>query len=80
MNIEVKLYFNLAAYLPPGSDGRRVCLSLPEGTTAADVLDRLDLPRDLAKLIVVDGVVHQKPEIELREGNVLSLFPAIAGG
>jgi len=80
MNIEVKLFSILARYLPPEADGRRVRLTVPEGTTVAQVLDQLGVPRQLAKLIVIDGVVHQKADMVLRAGNVLSVFPPIAGG
>ena len=80
MDIEVKLFSILAEYLPPGADGRRVWLTVPEGTTVAEILDQLGIPRKLTKLIVVDGIIHQQPDRVLRPGNVLSLFPAIAGG
>ena len=80
MDIEVKLFSVLARYLPPEADGRRVRLVVPEGTTVAEILDQLGVPRELTKLIVIDGVVHQKPDMVLRSGNVLGIFPPIAGG
>ncbi len=80
MEIEVKLYSILARYLPPGTDGRRVFLTVPEGATVAEALDQLGVPKEQAKLVVIDGVVHQKKDMVLQTGNVLSIFPAIAGG
>jgi len=80
MDIEVKLFSILAVYLPPEADGRRVGLTVPEGTTVAEILDQLGIPRKLAKLIVIDGIIHQRTDRVLTDGNVLSLFPAIAGG
>ena len=80
MDIQVKLFATLKKYLPPEAKGRQVGLTVPEGATVIEVLDQLGVPRGLAKLIVIDGVVHQKPDMMLRAGNVLSVFPAIAGG
>ncbi|OGG50166.1 MAG: hypothetical protein A3F84_11960 [Candidatus Handelsmanbacteria bacterium RIFCSPLOWO2_12_FULL_64_10] len=79
MDIEVRLFATLAKYLPPGSDGRQAWLTVAEGTTAGEVLDRLGIPRQGAKLIFIDSV-HRKSDTALRSGNVLSVFPPIAGG
>lgn len=79
MNIEVHLFATLTKYLPPEAEGRRVSLAVSAGTTAAEVLDQLGIPPKLTKLIMIDGV-HQKPDMVLRAGNVLSVFPPIAGG
>lgn len=79
MNIEIRLFATLAQYLPPGSDGRRTALEVAEGATAGEALDRLGVPRALAKLMMVDGV-HGGMDTALQAGNVLSVFPPIAGG
>lgn len=79
MDIEVRLFAFLTEYLPPGADGRRALLTVDEGATVEMVLDQLGIPRGITKLLLVDGV-QQKPETALRAGNVLSVFPPIAGG
>ena len=58
---------------------RRVLLTVPEGTTVSRAMEQLDVPLGLTKLVFIDGV-HSKPHTVLREGNVLSVFPPIAGG
>ena len=79
MDIDLRLFANLTEYLPPGAEGRQARIAVPEGTTVAEVLDRLGIPRTLAKLIMIDGI-HQPPDTVLRAGNVLSIFPPLAGG
>ena len=79
MDIDLRLFANLTEYLPPGAKGRQARIAVPEGTTVVEVLDQLGIPRTLAKLIMIDGV-HQQPDAMLREGNVLSIFPPLAGG
>ncbi len=79
MNIEVHLFASLIKYLPPEAEGRRVNLAVSAGTTVAEVLDQLGIPQEFTKLIMIDGV-HQKPDMVLQAGNVLSVFPPVAGG
>ena len=79
MDINVRLFATLTKHLPPGSDGRTAQISVPEGTTVEEVLDRLGVPRELTKLLMVDGV-HRGADTVLQAGNVLSVFPPIAGG
>ncbi len=79
MRIEVRLFANLAAYLPPGSDGRRAQLSVEEAATAGQILDQLGVPREDAKLIFIDSV-HGELSTAVHSGSVLSVFPPIAGG
>ena len=79
MKIEIRLFATLVQYLPPGSNGRRTVLEVAGGSTVGQVLDRLGIPRNLSKLIMVDGV-HRGVDTVLQDGNVLSVFPPIAGG
>jgi molybdopterin converting factor small subunit len=79
MNIEVQLFATLTQYLPPETDGRRAFLTVPEGATVGEALAQLGVPRKFTKLIFIDSV-HQKPDTVLQDGNVLSIFPPIAGG
>ena len=79
MDIDIRLFANLTKYLPPGAEGRQARLTVPEGTTVKGILDRLAIPHELAKLTMVDGV-QRKSDAVLHPGNVLSVFPPIAGG
>ena len=69
----------LRTHLPPNGDGRRAFLDVPEGATVAEVIAQLGIRAELAKLLMVDGVQGDQATV-LREGNVLSVFPPIAGG
>ena len=79
MDIEVRLFSLLSKYLPEGATGRSIRLTVPEGTTVSQVLDQLGVPLGLSKLIFINGV-HSKPDTVLGNGNVLGVFPPIAGG
>ena len=79
MEIEVKLFATLRDYLPKGS-GRFSCkIEIGEHTRIQDILAKLRLPKEIPKIILVNGI-HGKMEQILKEGDVVSIFPPVAGG
>jgi molybdopterin converting factor small subunit len=79
MEIEVKLFATLRDYLPQGS-GRFSCKMEIDGQTRVeDVLSKLKIPEDMPKIILLNGI-HGKKEQLLKEGDILSVFPPVAGG
>ena len=79
MRVEVHLTATLRRYLPPGAVSDHVLLDLPPGTTVGQVVHSLRIPADLERLTVVNGR-DAAPDQPLVEGDVLSLFPPLAGG
>ena len=79
MEIELKLFATLRDYLPKGSDRFSCKLKIEEHTRVRDILAKLRIPEDMPKIILVNGV-HGKGEQVLKEGDVLSVFPPVAGG
>jgi molybdopterin converting factor small subunit len=79
VKVEVQLFATLAAYLPAGVEGDSVSLELPAGAVVADAIARLRIPPDLDYLRIVNG--HDAGASQaLEDGDVLSLFPPLAGG
>ncbi len=79
MEIEVKLFATLRDYLPKGS-GRFSCkMDVDAPTRVQDILLRLKIPEQIPKIILINGV-HGKKEQILKEGDVVSIFPPVAGG
>ncbi len=79
MKVEVKLFANFREYLPPGSEKYSCTLEFAEGTTIKQVLARLKIPEDLPMVPLVNGI-HRRPEDPLQPGDILSIFPPVAGG
>ncbi len=79
MKVQVELYATLSKFLPPGAEGRKAMLELPEAATVGDLLARLDIPAEMAALLLVNGT-HQPPETVLKDGEVVAIFPPLAGG
>lgn len=75
----MRLFANLAAYLPEGASGDRAALEFPDGTTVGEVVEVLAIPSSLESLTVINGR-DATPDQVLADGDVLSMFPPLAGG
>lgn len=84
MNVKLKLYAALSDYLPV--EARRtnqVALDVEPATTIDQIIDRYQLPRRLTHLVLVNGVFvapAERASRALRDGDVLAIWPPIAGG
>lgn len=84
MKITFKLYASLTEHLPQEArPGNQIPLDLPEGATIARVIEPFGLPARLVHLVLVNGVFVPPAERltrSLKEGDVLAIWPPIAGG
>ncbi len=83
MTLTVKLYALLGDYLPPGTRGHEMSLEIEPGTTVAQVIGQLGIPERMAHLVLVDGTYvgpEERASRVLREGEVLAIWPPVAGG
>lgn len=44
-----------------------------------DIMDVLAIQRKEVNILLINGF-HQKPETEVKDGDIVSLFPAVGGG
>jgi sulfur carrier protein ThiS len=79
VKVQIKLLATYGRYLPPGTESSSYETEIPEGTRVEDLLRRLPLPPNHASVVLVNGR-GPEPEQVLQEGDVVCLFPAMAGG
>jgi len=79
VEIEVKLFATLRDYLPKGSDRFSCKMEIDGNTRIQDILSKLEIPEEIPKIILVNGI-HGKKDQVLKEGDVVSIFPPVAGG
>lgn len=84
MRVTLKLYATLTDYLPPAARAQNlVRLDVDEGATIAAVIAPYQLPPKLTHLVLVNGLFvprEERASRALREGDVLAIWPPIAGG
>jgi len=79
MRVRVKLFASLCRYLSDAAPGIPFEIEVPEGTTLANLVDRLKLPREEVKVFFVNG--RARPiDWSLETGDDLGIFPLVAGG
>jgi molybdopterin synthase sulfur carrier subunit len=84
MKITVKLFASFTEYLPPElRHGNSMPLELAQDTTISQIVELMRLPPRLVHLVLVNGryIEAEKRQTEtLSEGDVLAIWPPIAGG
>jgi len=84
MQVTLKLYATLADYLPAVARAEhQVRLDVPPQTTIDELTAPFNLPARLTHLVLVNGVYvgrEQRATHRLAEGDVVAIWPPIAGG
>lgn len=84
MRITFKLYASLTQHLPVEARvGNMMPLELADGATILRAIEPFALPMKLVHLVLVNGVFvppEQRAAHVLKEGDVLAIWPPIAGG
>jgi sulfur carrier protein ThiS len=84
VNIVFKLYASLGTYLPAAArKSNQIQLDLPTGTTVLQVILGQAVPPERCSLVLVNGHFIPLKEREgqvLQEGDVLAIWPPVAGG
>jgi molybdopterin converting factor small subunit len=80
MIIQIFLFSSLRRYVPRSE--RRLDKNrwkVDEGTTAARIVEMLEIPEEMAAILLVNG---RRADMErvLHEGDVLAVFPPMVGG
>jgi sulfur carrier protein ThiS len=79
VRVDVQLHATLTAFLPPGSRDGVAVLDVAAPATVADLIKHLGIPADLSRVVLVNG--HDvDEETLLRIGDVVDIFPPLAGG
>ncbi len=67
--------------LPSDSDGTKATIEVENGLTVTELIEQLQIPKEMAQLVLVNGVnIEGEYSRTLQEGDTLSVFPPVAGG
>ncbi|MGB9640614.1 MAG: MoaD/ThiS family protein, partial [Anaerolineales bacterium] len=79
MIIQVKLFAMLTRYHPETPAGIPFKIELPENATIQNLLEILQIPPEETKITFVNNQI-QNLDYPLKEGDVVGIFPPVAGG
>jgi len=83
MQITLKLYATLTSYLPEEADKHSIKIEVDDDTTAFKIIDQFNVPREMAHLVLLNGV-YMQPEGRdtptINDGDTLAIWPPVAGG
>ena len=79
MQVRVKLFASLCRHFNDAAPGIPFEMEVPDGTTVADLVDRLKLPHEEVKLLFVNGRARPM-DWRLEPGDDVGIFPLVAGG
>ncbi|MBY9012078.1 MAG: MoaD/ThiS family protein [Candidatus Lokiarchaeota archaeon] len=71
----VKFFANLRSIAPP-----KKVIALPSGSTVGTILDMFNISKDTKLIILINGAPHQKRETFVKNGDIVAIFPPLAGG
>jgi molybdopterin converting factor small subunit len=77
MTVQLKFFAGLRNYLPEGQSPYPT--DVEEGATVGEVLRRFGVPEDKPRILLVNGR-HADVGHVLRDGDLVSVFPPVAGG
>ncbi|HEU5295582.1 MAG TPA: MoaD/ThiS family protein [Burkholderiaceae bacterium] len=84
MQITLKLHAMLTDYLPVEQRrSNQITLDVPANSTVVDAVAPFHLPPKLVHLVLINGVFvppAERAQRALLEGDVLAIWPPIAGG
>jgi len=82
MKITFKLYASLTQYLPTGTKGHEANIEVSEGSSPTQVLEENGVPAVHVHLVLINGlfIPHDERDNPLQEGDVLAVWPPVAGG
>ncbi len=83
MKVNVKLFAFLSRYLPAGAVRNQIELEMPEGATPRDILVELNVPENVCRLVLINGVYvvpSERATHALVDGDTLAAWPPVAGG
>lgn len=84
MKVTLKLFASLTDYLPEhGRSDNRVSCEVAPQATVEQIIETCNLPPKLVHLVLVNGTYvepAQRATQTLKEGDVLAIWPPIAGG
>jgi molybdopterin converting factor small subunit len=79
--VKVKLFATLREFGPKNLEiGESFSVEISENSNVEDLLVKLEIPKEYAKIIMVNGNIIQDYSQLLKSNDDISIFPPVGGG
>ena len=76
ISVTIKFFADFRKFGP-----NKAIISIPRGSKIQYILEKYKIPKTRAKIIIlVNGLPHKKAEYQVNDGDIIAIFPPIAGG
>lgn len=75
INVTVKFFATLRNIAPA-----KEIVSLPQGSPVHTILKMFDISEKTKLIILINGAPHQTRETVVKNGDIIAIFPPLAGG
>lgn len=79
MRVKLRLFAIYRQYLPSKADSNTIEIEVQEGTSVGDLMSMFNIPQGAESVILLNGITPSLLD-QVKEGDIVSAFPAIAGG
>ncbi len=79
MRVKIRLFATYSQYLPFKTEGNTIEVEVQAGTRVSDLMSLYEIPVGADSVILVNGITTRLND-QVNEGDVVSAFPAMAGG
>jgi sulfur carrier protein ThiS len=83
MQVILKLYASLGAYLPSHAERNEARIEVADGTSIKALLDAHNVPRESCHLVLLNGIFQppaRRADVILKPGDAVAVWPPVAGG
>lgn len=80
VRITVKLFLSLTKYQPASSCNGVFELEIMPGAKIGDLLAELNIPEELAEVILINGIPSQTKDESIQDGDIITMLPFVIGG
>lgn len=83
MKIAIEFYASLMKYLPPGNSRFKREVTVDDGLALQKLIDQYHISKEEAHIVLVNGrfvSAEDRAEYRLKETDVVSVWPPVAGG
>ncbi|MFX1446166.1 MAG: MoaD/ThiS family protein [Promethearchaeota archaeon] len=75
ISITIKLFADLTQFGPAKADEK-----LPEGSSINTIFEKYNIPKEKKTIIIVNSKPHYNRNSILKDGDIIAIFPPLAGG